>query len=124
MNARDPASILASARLPRAPPIAADVVVLDDVHEEDRGPLQAKHDPIAAADPTLEVVLVRKYRLHVEPGCLGSLDQSHDDAITGSLSVARQPAVALPPLFGPDGGADGGSGNQGAATGAACDVCS
>jgi len=107
----------------RAPAIAADVVMLDDIHEVNRVPLHSKHDPIAAADPTFEVVLIRKDRLHVEARRVGSLDESHGDAITGSLTVSSQPRVALPPLVGPDGGTDGGPGRQGLVIGAVWGVC-
>ena len=103
--------------------MAPDVVMLDDVHEVDRAPLHAKHDPITPADPTLEVVLIGKYGLHVEAGRVSSLDQSHGDAIAGSLTVGSQPPIALPPLFRPNGGADGRPGHQAVVIGAARGVC-
>jgi len=105
-----------------SPAIAADVVMLDDVHEVDRAPRHTKDDPITAADSTLEVVLVRKDGLHVEARRVGSLDQGHGDAITRSLSVGGQPRIAVPPLVGPDGGTDGRPGRQAPVTGAACGV--
>jgi len=111
------------ARLSRSSAIAPDVVVLHHVHEVDCAPLHSKYDPITAADSTLEIVLIRKDRLHVESRRVRSLDQSHGDPIAGSLAVGGEPAVALPPLFGPDGGMDGRSGRQTPVTGAACDAC-
>jgi hypothetical protein len=110
------------ARLSRSSAIAPDVVVLHDVHEVDRAAFPPKHDPITAADSTLEIVLIRKDGLHVETRRVGSLDQSHGDAIPRGLTVGCQPCIAVPPLVGPDGGTDGGPGRQAPATAAACAV--
>lgn len=75
--------------------------MLDDVEEVDRVALTPEHDPVTAADPRPEVVLVGEDGLDVEARSVGALDQCHDSPITGDLPVGRQPRVAVPPLLGP-----------------------
>src|SRR6266853_195315 len=109
---RAPYGLPALPGLPRPAAIAPDVVMLDDIHEEDRVLLDAKDDAVAAADPRFEIALVRKDGLHVQAGGVDALDERHRGAIAGCLPIRRQLRIALPPLPRPGRGRSGGAARQ------------
>ena len=74
-------SIELSTCLPRSSTITRDVVVLYHVHKVDRALLYTEHDPIAAADTSLEVVPIRQDRLHVEPSGVDPLDEGENHPV-------------------------------------------
>jgi hypothetical protein len=60
------------------------------IGKEDRSLLDAENDPVAAADPGFQVILVGENRLDPQARGVGLLDECDDCFVTGCLTLGAQ----------------------------------